>query len=387
MSLWARRGRRDLAGDAIPSRMASGPGAVPVTTDTALRHSGVWAAVRLRADLVSTMPVDVYRLVDGVQLEMPKPTILITPGGKRVRLKEWLYSSQVDLDRCGNSIGLITERNALGLPNRIELQPIDRCSVREVDGVLKYRISGKEYPEDQVWHERQYTIAGLPVGLSPIAYAAWSIGQYQSAQAFAVDWYATGGVPKASLRNTERPRIPQAEAEAAKARFKVATAGGDLFVTGREWEYKPIQSESVGSEWLAAQQYGIADVARFFGVPGELIDAMSSGGNITYANVTQRNLDFLIMHLGPAIARREDALSQLLPAPRFVKLNTSSLLRMDDETRAAVIKIRLDSRTLTPSEARRLDNLPPLTDADLAEIAAVYGPAKAAGVPVKTTGV
>jgi hypothetical protein len=62
-----------------------------------------------------------------------------------------------------------------------------------------------------------------------------------------------------------------------------------------------------------------------------------AGGNITYANVTQRNLQFLIMHLQPAMGRREDALTTLTPRPQFVKLNTDVLLRMDPQTRTATI--------------------------------------------------
>ena len=65
-----------------------------------------------------------------------------------------------------------------------------------------------------------------------------------------------------ALKNTVRPNVSQEEAETVKAKFKAATQGGDLFVTGREWEYKPIQAEAVGAEWLAAQEtYGISDVA------------------------------------------------------------------------------------------------------------------------------
>ncbi|WP_245730839.1 hypothetical protein [Micromonospora pallida] len=56
-----------------------------------------------------------------------------------------------------------------------------------------------------------------------------------------------------------------------------------------------------------------------------------------------------------------------------MKLNRSALLAMDPQARAETIKTRLDSRQLTPSEGRALDDRPPLTDADLAEFAAVYG--------------
>lgn len=373
-------------GELIPVRMGPSGGSVPVTSDTAMRHSAVWACLRLRGDLVSTMPVDVYRRVGDIQVEMSKPPILVNPGGERVDICEWMYSSQVDLDRAGNSFGLITERNAAGLPQRIDLQPINVCSVIDKSGVISYRIDGKVYPAEQVWHERQFTIAGLPVGLSPVAYAAWSIGQYQSAQKFALMWYGTGGVPKGHFRNTQLTEITEEAATAAKTRFKSSVEGNDIFVSGKDWEYNPFQAEAVGADWLEAQKYGIGDIARFFGCPGDLIDAVVSSGSITYANITQRNLQFLIMHLGPAVYRRERALSKLLPQPRYVKLNTSALLRMDDLTRAQVLKLKIESRTLAPSEGRELDNLPPFTDEQLAEFDRLFGPPKAAPPSTQPTG-
>lgn len=358
-----------------------------VNNDTAMRHSAVWACLRLRADLVSTMPVDVFRRVNDIQIEMTKPPILINPGGEQVDICEWMYSTQVDLDRAGNTFGLITERNAANLPNRIDLVPLSDCSVIMKKGVVSYRIGGVEYPAEKVWHERQFTVAGFPLGLSPVAYAAWSIGQYQSAQEFALDWFGSGGVPKGHLKNTELSTMEAEAAQVVKTRFKTSVENNDVFVSGKDWEYEPFQAEAVGAEWLEAQKYGIGDIARFFGAPGDLIDAAVSTGSITYANITQRNLQFLIMHLGPAIYRRERSLSKLLPSPRYVKLNSSALLRMDDQTRASVTKTKIEARTLAPSEAREYDNLPPFTEEQLAEFDRLFGPPKAAPPSTQPTGV
>jgi HK97 family phage portal protein len=391
--LFGRR-RRELVGDfsgataadMIPARSTYfAPGIAPVNNETALRHSAVWACLRLRANLVSTMPVDVFRKVGGIQVEMPKPPILVNPGGERVDWVEWMYSSQVDLDRAGNAVGLITERNPAGLPNRIDLQPIDLCSLRTRKGVTKWFIDGIEYPLDQVWHEKQYTVAGFPVGLSPVAYAAWSIGEYLSIQDFALTWFGNGGMPRAHLKN-KMQTISPAAAAAVKDRFKSTVAAGDVFVTGADWEYDMIQAQQTGMEWLEAKRYGIGDIARFFDVPGDLIDAATQSGNITYANVTQRNMQFLIYNLGPAIARRETRLSQLLPQPRYVKLNTSALLRMDDQTRAQVIQTRIASRTMTPNEARALENQPPLTSHQLTEFHDLFGDPKATQTAATTLG-
>nr|WP_269149532.1 phage portal protein [Streptomyces acidiscabies] len=108
-----------------------------------------------------------------------------------------------------------------------------------------------------------------------------------------------------------------------------------------------------------------------------------SGSSVTYASMTQRNLQFLIMNLGPAVGRREDAFSRkLVSGPRFVKLNTDALLRMDPEARARTIGARITNRTLAPSEARALDNLPPFTEDQLAEFDRLFG---ARSVPAQPT--
>jgi HK97 family phage portal protein len=360
------------ADQAIPPRPPQHAGAASVTSETAMRHSAVWACLRLRANLVSTMPVDLYRKVNGVQVEVPKPPVLVNPGGERVDMLEWMYSSQVDLDRAGNCFGLITARDGLGFPARIELVPFGDVSVRMKDGQLSYRIGGTRYEPSEVWHEKQYTLSGLPVGLSPLAYAAWSIGEYLSIQQFALDWFGTGAVPSAHLKNTSKTLAPK-ETEEIKRRFKAAVRNRDLFVTGNDWEYDMIQAEAAGADWIEAKRFGIGDIARFFDCPSDLIDASVSGSSVTYANMTQRNLQFLIMSLGPAVTRRESALTTLSSRPRFVKLNRNALLAMDPQTRASVFKTQIDSRTLTPDEARALDDRAPLSEEQKAQFDRLFG--------------
>jgi HK97 family phage portal protein len=380
------RARRDHAGatanELIPPRQAQRAGTVAVTSDVAMRHSAVWACLRLRADHVSTMPVDCYRDVGGVQVEVPKPPVLVNPGGERVGIQEWLYSSQCDLDRAGNAIGIITERSGfgsgtgagIGLPARINLVPCSEVSIRVTKGEIDYyRIGQEKYQPQDVWHEKQYTVPGLHVGLSPVAYAAWSIGEYLSIQQFALDWFSGGAHPSAMLRNTQKTLLPK-DAREIKERFKAAVGAGDLFVTGADWEYQMLQAEQAGSSWLEAKGASNADIARFFNCPGDLIDAaVQIGGQITYQNITQRNLQFLVMNLGPTVARREHALSKLLAQPRFVKLNAGSLLRMDPQTRAQVLAGQIASRQLAPSEARALEDRPPLTEAQMAEFDRLFG--------------
>lgn len=339
-----------------------------VTAETALRHSAVWACRRLRADLVSTMPIDVYRSIDGVSITQKKPPVFVTPGGDEVDWCEWTYSSQDDLDSSGNTVGVITARGGDGLPSRIELAAFEDVTVKgKGSRIESFKIGGETYSPAQIWHEKQHTRPGMPIGLSPIAFAAMSIGGYLSAQEFARDWFEGGGIPSARLKNTAKTINP-VEAQNVKDRFRATVGTGDLFVHGMDWEYDTIQAKASESSFLEQMQFGVVDVCRFLGVPADMIDAESTTGSITYANVTQRNLQLLIMNLNPALRRREAAFSRrLLPAPRFARFNRGALLEMDLKSRYEAHVIGINGRFLAPSEARTYEDLPPFTPEQLAE--------------------
>ncbi len=358
----ARAARVDglLASLGIASRSVSRQGE-PATPESALRFSAVWAALRLRSDLISTLPVDVFRHVPGGQVEAPASRLFRRPA-EGMLWPEWVYSTQMDLDRYGNAFGLI-EATESGYPVQIEPWAAGEVTVRfEGRRIVRYVYDRQEFDPSQVWHERQYTVAGMRVGLSPIAYAAWTVGAALSAQEFSLDWFANGASPSGTLRHTEEANLDPRVLEAAKARFKVATANRDLFVTGKEWEFTPQAIDANSAQFLQAQGHSAVDVARFIGVPATAIDAAVSGQALTYANLTMQQLHLLVNFLTAPIVRREWALTfNALPQPRFVKFNTDALLRLDPTGRVELLSKQIDAWLMDPDEGRALNNLPPLT--------------------------
>jgi HK97 family phage portal protein len=355
------------------ARYGGSTAGVLVTPDTALRHSAVWAAKRLRANLISSLPVDVYRRRQGVQVKAPMPPSLVepTPG---VAIDEWLYGSQWDLDDYGNVFGIIRERTPMDLPAVVELCASATVSIISNGTTIRQvRVNGELVPLRDLWHERQYTPAGFALGLSPVQAAAASIGGYLAAQDYQNDWFAQDGAhPMGVLKNAERTLTPEAASE-MKRRFKAAVRNRDIFVTGKDWEWtaEAVAAENAG--FLEAMRWGSQDVARFFDVPADVIDAAVSGQSITYANTSQRNTQLLVMHIGPAVRRRERALSAFTPATQYVKLNTDALLQMDPETRSRVLVGEVAGRVRAPSEVRELHNLQPFTEDQYAEFDRLFG--------------
>lgn len=372
MSLFKKRTAGLTASQYVAEATARrlGGASSPVGRDQALRNSAWWACLSLRADLISTMPVDVFRRVDGVQVEQTKPPIFIAPGGTECRWIEWAYSTQVDLDSAGNTVGVIVERDGSGLPRVIELADIDSVSfIGKGSKINKVRIGRDEYDPKQIWHEKQFTRAGLAVGLSPIAYAATTLRNALSAQQFAADWFSNASAPGGHLKNTARV-LNKDEAAKAKESFKASVQAGDIWASGNDWEYTMLSAKASESQFLEQIDASAADVCRYLRVPGDMIDVPTKGSSVTYARIDQRNMQLLIMNLGPAITRREDAWSYgLLPRPRYVKVNRSALLAMDTLARYQSYGTAIDKRFLAPSEVRDLENLPPFTDEQLSEFA------------------
>ena len=350
-----------------------------VSSRQAMTHSVVWGATRLRADLVSLMPLDVFRKIDGIKIpiEVPTPPVLVTPSqiadGHPMDVAEWIYSSQMSLDQDGNVIGVITALDSLGLPARIDLVPMSEVTAR-VRGrqISEYKINGEKHDPRIIWHERQYTTAGLPIGLSPISYAAMSLHAGISAQQFAIDWFEGGAVPSAHLKNEDKILKP-GDAELAKARFVASVRRNEPFVSGKDWTYSAVAAKASESEFINQMKYTDRDLVRFLGVPGDMIEVAQDGSTVTYANVTQRNLQLLTMNLGGVVRRRERALSRLTLGDRYVKLNRSAVLAMDDKTRAEVFKMRIESRTMTPDEVRRLEEMPPLSEPEYSQFDRLFG--------------
>ena len=358
-----------------------GSGAATVTGDTSLRSSAVWAALRLRANLISTLPIDTFKrdAVTGLHVSLGNPRVRWVNGGQEVRWDEALYATQMDLDRSGNAFGVITKRNGANLPAEIEL--VDLASVQaaprrafggSLDSDWVRKINGREYPYEDLWHERQYVISGFPMGLNAVAYAAYAVGSYLSAQDFAIKWFGADALPAAVLRNEEEV-VPPKVAEAAKARYQASMTPGGVFVTGRDWTLNPMNAANESNRYIETMQNGVPEIARYFDVPADLIDGGVSGSAITYANITQRFTQLLTIHLGPTITRREKALSTLSSSPRFTKLNRKALLAMDPLTQAQLLGLEIDHRVTTVTEARALQERPPLTQADKNEFKDLFG--------------
>jgi HK97 family phage portal protein len=342
----------------------------PLTADTAMTHSAVYACVSLYSRLISSLPFHGYRDIDGTQQRMPvDPQILRNPN-KRQPLPSWVSQVVQSLVLRGNAYGLIAGRGANGLPTSVQCLNPDLVDARYDwrDDSVQYRVGGVVVDESKIWHVAINVAPGSPFGVSVLERARLSVGLGTQAENFGSSFFSGGGIPLGVLEADAE--INQEQATAIKERWRMAmTDRRGVAVLGQGMTYRPISVTPTDSEWLSAYRISIGDVARFFGVPSEFLGVASEGGSMTYRSLEGRSLDLLRYSLDPVILTVESALTDLVPRPQYVQASREALLRMTTlERYDAHAKALAGQPWRTVDEIRAIENLPPLTEQQRAEL-------------------
>lgn len=334
---------------------------------SAMSISAVWACVRLVAGTVSMMPLHSYTVRQGVRVPTPDAPLLTTPSADAT-LPDWLYMIVSSLMLRGNAYGRIVARDAQFYPTQIELLNPDTVQVKIDSGVVSYTVNGVVVSKKDIMHIRAYRMPGLPVGLSPIQYAATVINREAAIQQFSLGYFSDAPNPK-SVLTSDLP-INDDQARTLKERIKARLDGRDILVLGGGAKFQPLSVSPEESQFLQTQKMGVAEIARIFTVPPEMI-AAEAGNSMTYANIQSKGIDFLTYSIQWWLTILESAVSQLMPGSRHVRFDPSVLLRTDLLTQLTATAIGIASKQMLPDEARAMRDEPPLTDAQKALLALV----------------
>jgi len=373
VSLFRREHRTDYPTDSLGElyRRRQAPystAGVSVDAESALRLSVVWACIDLIATFVSTLPLDEYKRTGEVREELPKPKLFMSPDGE-LSLTSWLYQVLGSLLTRGNAYGLILDRDREGWPTKIMMVDPTLVQVSQRGtpfGRWEFKLNGKKISrfdsvsgQGDLWHTPAYVRAGSPIGLSPISYAASTIGIGLAAQEFGANWFRDGAIPSALLLN-EKP-VNRETAKLVKSRWIEAISGNrEPTVLGDGWKYEAVQVAPEESQFLATIRASTVDVARYFRVPPSEVGGAIEGDSDTYANQEQRNIALLNMTLNPWIIRLEESLTGLRPRGRYMKFNADSFLRVDLMTRYKAHDLAIRDGWKSPDEIRALEELPPI---------------------------
>lgn len=340
----------------------------------ALALAPVYAANRVLADTISTLPLKSYRKVgeDRIPITMPPLFANLQADGQLV---PWLYRAVTSLGLRGNAYGWIIGRDGYGYPTQIEwLNPSD-VQADERPGETGWFYQGRPIPRADIVHIPWFVLAGKRCGLSPIASFANTIGVGLQAQAYASDWFGAGGFPPGTFKNVEQT-ITQTQADEIKGRLGAAMRSREPLVYGRDWDYSPISVPPEEAQFVETMKLTANQIAPIYGVQPEDIGG-TSGDSMTYANVEQKAINRVMFGYRPWLVRFEAVFASILPAQQYVLFNADALVRADLQTRWNVNKIRWEMGAVSIDEIRAQEDMPPLPNGQGQK----YGPPPAIANP------
>jgi HK97 family phage portal protein len=369
-----------LWGDSIPFNYVPGLEATPVSPAKALTLGPVYAAVRLLADSIATLPMDSFRKAGDERVPSSRLPALFESMKESGELVPWLYACVSSLATRGNAYGLIVARDGWQYPTIVTwldpsvVVPDDRPNAR--GGWL---VRGRPVPREDIIHITRFTQAGTRVGLSPIGAFAQSLGVALSAKDYTRTWFDNGGFPPGSFKNSQKT-VTSSEAEIISSRLTNAIRGRRPIVYGSDWDYTPISVPQEEAQFLSTMKFTANDVAAIYGIMQPEWIGGESGSSNTYANVEQTQINFVMFTLRPWLVILEHAFSALIPVGQYVRFNSDALVRADLKTRWEVNQIRLTVGAASVDEIRAQEDEPPLPNGQGSKYA-VPAAAPPAGAP------
>lgn len=361
---WVQSGIRRLIGVQSIDVANDGETATPVTFDSAMQLSAVWACVKLLAETIASLPLTVYRVGPAGRSVASRHwlQVLLTSKVNRYQTRvEFLETVLLNLVVTGNAYCLI-QRDADGdivglLPlmsaqMRVELMSDGSVTYTYYEGAVVNVISARS-----IWHLK--LMGNGIVGLSPLEHQRNTLGIAQGAEKAVSKIYRNGGKPSGVLK-LDRLLTPQQRQE-ARQNFSNITTGSDdrLLVLEKGFDFQAISLSPEDIELLDSRKFQIAEICRWYGVPSVMVN--DNAGTSTWGSgIEQIVAGFYKVTLRPLAEKIEASIDvHLLGEERFdyeCEFDFDALLRSDMKARFEAYRVGIAAGFMKPNQARRAEN-------------------------------
>jgi HK97 family phage portal protein len=156
-----------------------------------------------------------------------------------------------------------------------------------------------------------------------------------------------------------------------RAKMQGAENAGDIAFINRKLKFTPWSLSATDAQFLESRQFQIEEISRWTGVPPHLLmqtDKQTSWGT----GVEEQNRGLRQFTLLGWTTRFEQRLSRLLPGGQIAEFDYAALEKPSPQDEINLLIAQVNAGLLTLNEARRIRNMPPLTDpsADLPRVPA-----------------
>jgi len=357
----------DLKGTTLLDLIEANSGGQTVTQKTAMKVSGVLAAVSLRSGLLASFPKTIYQNTkEGREEIFDDPLYKILAYQPNPYMNAFTFWELVNthLDLWGNSYVFISKYGK----EVKRLTPInpEKVLIIAEDGKLIYRVDGTgdrvldgDHAPNKFLHFKDVSFDGI-IGQSRVSLANQTISLCREAEKFGKEFFDKGGHSKGVI---EMDGIMAPDGFKAFKEHWDANANHGTAILDQGKKYRPIPIPMADAQFIATREFQLQDIARVFGVPPHLLSDLSRA---TYSNIEQTDLSFVKYHLRPMVKRYEHELELKLLGndlgQKSIRFNLDGILRGDTTSRAAYFGSLKQNKLYTTNEIRVMNGDNPSDD-------------------------
>lgn len=346
-----------------------------VNLKSAMQLATVWACIRLTAQAISALPIDMFeKQEDGSRKSSDDnlgDVIIRNPNADQTPLEFW--ESQVAwLMATGNAY---SEKVSYGR-SLSSLQPLASTHCRPVrlaGGELVYRVSDRgkseDLPREKVFHLKGFGFGG-DLGLSPIAYGMQTFGAAIATDEAAGKIFGNGLSVSGVLSSDQILKPDQRDQLGAiMTKYAGSKNAGKLMILEAGLKYQQMTLNPEDAQMLESRRFHIEEMCRWFGMPPIIIGHAAEGQTMWGSGVEQIFLAWLALGINPVCRRIEARIQKdLVPVEKrrrlYAEFNREGLLQMDSTAKAAFLSSMTQNGLMSRNEGRAKLNMPRRDGAD-----------------------
>ena len=345
-----------------------------VTERSAMQMTAVYSCVRVLAEAVAGLPLNLYRYTGdgGKEKAINHPLYLLLHDEPNPEMSSFVFRETLmtHLLLWGNAYAQII-RNGKGevvalyplMPNKMTVDRDERGQLyysyqRSNDEAVRSKDQTVILRPSNVLHIPGLGFDGL-VGYSPIAMAKNAIGMAIACEEYGAKFFANGAAPGGVLEHPGTIKDPQRVRESWQSTFGGSGNANKIAVLEEGMKYTPIGISPEQAQFLETRKFQINEIARIFRVPPHMVGDLEKS---SFSNIEQQSLEFVKYTLEPWVIRWEQSiqrtlLSQEEKAHYFVKFNLEGLLRGDYQSRMNGYATARQNGWMSANDIRELENL------------------------------
>jgi len=346
---------------------------ISITTDKALRYAAFWAAVRILAESIATLPLNIIRLApDGsrqVVRTHPVHRLLHDVANPQMTAYTFKEVAMTHVATWGSGFALKVRDGAGQLRQLWPLAPERTDVERDPTGELEFRYTRSNGQQVTLTAADVFYVPGLSwdgvKGYSIIRQARETIGLGLAAEEHGARFFGNGATTSFVL--TTPNKLSDDAARHLSDQLKDEKTG--LSNAWKPWvleeglEPKVLSMPNDDAQWLETRKHQVTDIARWFRIPPHMLADLERA---TFSNIENQALEFVKYTLLPWIVRWEQAIGlQLLGdewtgvgGDLYAKFNVSALERADIKTRFESYQIGRNGGFMTPNRIAELEDWP-----------------------------